>query len=85
LILIDFFGIIIIKTILIYPPHYNYKLKDINFIFDIKKLEVIGPLIKRNNKYWNGLYNQIDMCFKNKKALLKGFFYIDAQQIKIQI
>lgn len=60
------------NSILIYPPHNNYKLKNINFVFDLKKLEFNGPLITRNNKYWNILYEKIDMCFKNKKALSKG-------------
>jgi hypothetical protein len=62
------------ESILIYPPHHNYKLKDINFTFDLKKLQVVGPFINRNNKYWNGLYNKIDICFKNKKALPKGIY-----------
>lgn len=62
------------NSILIYPPHNNYKLKNINFVFDLKKLEFNGPLITRNNKYWNILYEKIDMCFKNKKTLSKGIY-----------
>ncbi len=60
------------ETILIYPSHHNYKLDNINFTFDLKKMELIGPLINRNNKYWNGLYKIIDNCYRNKNKLLYG-------------
>ncbi len=73
------------ESILIYPPHHNYKLKDINFTFDLKKLQVVGPFINRNNKYWNGLYNKLIYVLRIKKLYLKEFIYIDVQQIKIQI
>lgn len=28
-------------SLLLYPPHHNYKMKDINFYFDLKKMEYI--------------------------------------------
>ncbi len=59
-------------SLLLYPPHHNYKMKDINFYFDLKKMEYIGPFIDRNTKYWNELYEKIDNIFKDKKKLPKG-------------
>ena len=60
------------ETILIYPPHHNYKLDNINFTFDLKKMELIGPLIKRTTSYWNDLYKIIDNCYRNKNKLSYG-------------
>jgi hypothetical protein len=60
------------NSLLIYPPHHNYKLKDITFYFDLEKKEFIGPLINRNTEYWNEIYKRIDKCYKNKTKLPKG-------------
>jgi hypothetical protein len=60
------------NELLIYPPHHNYKLKNIDFKINLKKEEYDGPLINRNTKYWNELYEMYDMCYKNKNKLSKG-------------
>ena len=60
------------NSLLIYPPHHNYKLKNIKFKFDIIKKQFIGPLINRNTKYWKDLYEIIDMLYRNKNKLPKG-------------
>lgn len=60
------------ESILIYPPHHNYKLDNINFTFDLKKREFTGPLINRNTIYWNNLYKILDKCYRNKKKLSYG-------------
>ena len=52
--------------LLIYPPHHNHKLKDINFTFDLKKMELIGPFIYRNTDYWRIVYEHIDKLYRNK-------------------
>ena len=57
---------------LIYPPHNNFKLKDIKFTFDLEKRDYIGPLINRNTKYWKDLYEIIDKYYENKNKLPKG-------------
>jgi hypothetical protein len=59
-------------SLLIYPPHKNYKLKNIKFKFDINKGDYIGPLINRNTKYWKDLYEIIDILYMNKNKLPKG-------------
>ena len=45
------------KKILIYPPHHNYKLKNIEFKFNVEKREYDGPLINRHTNYWKKLYD----------------------------
>ena len=70
------FSIIIMTLHLIYPPHHKYKLENIKFTFDLEKKDFIGPLINRNTKYWNDLYEIIDNYYdndkKNKNKLPKG-------------
>lgn len=60
------------NTLLIYPPHHKYKLKNITYVFDMEKRDYIGPLINRTTKYWNYLYDEIDINYRNKKKLPKG-------------
>ena len=60
------------NSLILYPPHHNYKLKNIKFKYDLKKEEIIGPLINRNTKYWNELYEKIDSIFKDKNKLPKN-------------
>jgi len=60
------------NSLLIYPPHHNFKLKNINFIINIDKGKYDGPLINRNTRYWKILYEIIDMYYMNKNKLSKG-------------
>jgi hypothetical protein len=60
------------KQLLIYPPYHKYKLENIEFKINLKTEKFDGPLINRNTKYWNDLYEMYDMCYKNKNKLAKG-------------
>jgi hypothetical protein len=60
------------NSLLIYPPHHKYKIKNYSIKIDIQKREFVGTLINRNTKYWRKLYEIIDLIYMNKKKLPKG-------------
>jgi len=60
------------EQLIVYPPHHNYKLKNIKFNFNLQTREYDGPLVNRNTEYWNELFKLYDLCYKGKNKLPKG-------------
>lgn len=60
------------NSLLIYPPHHKYKIKNYNIKFNLEKRKLVGTLIYRKTKYWRELYEIIDFIYMNKKKLPKG-------------
>ena len=48
------------NSLLIYPPHHKYKIKNYSIKLDLKKQEFVGTLIYRKTKYWRELYEIIE-------------------------
>lgn len=59
------------KSLLVYPPHFNYKTPFIPTRYDYTTGKIIyGTRVSRDNKYWSKLYKKIDLLYDIKPAIL---------------